>query len=65
MRQTLLQAAERILVEEDAPIVPLYFYVSIEYYDTNAVTGIHQNIRVEHPLRAIGRLASGGRPAHR
>jgi oligopeptide transport system substrate-binding protein len=65
MRQTLLQEAERILVEEDAPIVPLYFYVSIEYYDTNAVTGIHQNIRVEHPLRAIGRLASGGRPAHR
>jgi oligopeptide transport system substrate-binding protein len=59
-RERLLQQAERILVEEELPIVPLYFYVSIEYYDSDKISGIYPNLRVEHPLRAIRNLARRG-----
>lgn len=54
-REKLLQEAEVILIREEAPVVPLYIYVGLEYYDGAKITGIHPNIRGEHPLRAIGR----------
>jgi oligopeptide transport system substrate-binding protein len=62
-RERLLQAAELILVREEAPIAPLFFYVGMEYYDPNKITGIHPNIRAEHPLRAIRKW--GGVPPAR
>jgi len=55
-RQALLRAAESILVEEDLPIIPLFFYVGMEFYDPSRVTGIFDNIRSEHPLRVIRRV---------
>ncbi len=54
-RAGLLQAAETILVEEELPIIPLYFYVGLEYYDSTKIAGIFPNMLAEHPLRAIGR----------
>ncbi len=54
-RMALLKQAESMLINDAAPIIPLYFFVSMEYYDTNRVTGIHDNIRAEHPIRAIQR----------
>jgi oligopeptide transport system substrate-binding protein len=53
-RQDLLQAAEAFLLEE-APVIPLFFYVGMEFYDSQRLTGIHENIRAEHPLHAIGK----------
>jgi ABC-type oligopeptide transport system substrate-binding subunit len=52
-REKLLQQAEVILIREDAPIVPLYIYVGLEYYDGRKITGVYPNIRGEHPLRSI------------
>lgn len=54
-RETLLQQAEQLLVRDELPIVPLYFYVGINFFDTNIISGIHNkdNIRDEHPTRAI------------
>ena len=52
-RQSLLREAEAVLVEQDLPVVPLFFYVGMELYDTNRVEGLFPNIRSEHPLRAI------------
>ncbi|MEO8429058.1 MAG: peptide ABC transporter substrate-binding protein [Verrucomicrobiota bacterium] len=57
-RMKLLQAAETILVRDEAPIVPLYFYVGINYF-TNTIKGIFFNIRDEHPIRTIRKLKSG------
>jgi ABC-type oligopeptide transport system substrate-binding subunit len=54
-RMKLLQAAETILVRDDAPIVPLYFYVGINYF-TNTIKGIFFNIRDEHPIRTIRKV---------
>ena len=64
-RQELLCAAETILVEQELPVLPLFFYVNMEFFDPARVTGIHENIRSEHPLRVIRRTASapaGKRP---
>jgi oligopeptide transport system substrate-binding protein len=40
------------------PIIPLYFYVGINYYDTNKIQGIYPNILDNHPLQAIRRVKS-------
>lgn len=57
-RMRLFKNAERILTEEAVPMIPLYFYVSMEYYDPNRIEGIFPNIRAEHPIRSIHRLTS-------
>ena len=56
-RAGLLRAAESLLIQEAVPIVPIYFYAGLEYYDSEKIQGIYQNPRSEHPLRAIGRVA--------
>ncbi len=61
-RMARLREAELLLVEEALPIIPLYFYVSMEYYDATRIGGIFPNIRAEHPLRTIFRR-SAAQPA--
>ena len=39
-REKIFQKAETMLVSDDAPIIPLFFYVGVMYYDTNKVAGI-------------------------
>lgn len=55
-RQALLREAETLLVERELPVIPLFFYVGMEFYDTNRIAGIYSNVRSEHPFRAIRRL---------
>jgi len=55
-RQGLLQTVERFLVEDQLPVVPIFFYVGMESYDTNRIAGVYPNLRAEHPLRAIARV---------
>ena len=52
-RAELLRQAELILVVEEAPIVPLYFYAGFNYYDTNKISGIWQNLLDEHPMQYL------------
>jgi ABC-type oligopeptide transport system substrate-binding subunit len=47
------RAAERILVVDEVPICPLYYYVGIQIYDGNRLGGIEPNLLDEHPLRYI------------
>ncbi len=54
-REQLLQQAETLLVREAVPIVPIYYYSGLTYYDPNRIEGIHPNVRDEHPLRVIAR----------
>jgi len=58
-RAQILQRAEILLVRDEAPIVPLYFYVGFNFFDPAKIQGIYndENIRDEHPLRAIRKLA--------
>jgi oligopeptide transport system substrate-binding protein len=56
-RRQVLRAAETLLVQEEAPILPLYFYNGLSYYDSNRIEGIFSNPLAEHPIRAIARRA--------
>ncbi len=51
-RFELLHQAEKILVEEELPIIPIYFYVCHNMYRDN-VSGIHPNILNIHPLKYV------------
>ncbi len=49
-RLRILEEAERVLVEEDLPILPLFHYVSVYLFDPHRITGISSHPRVDqHP----------------
>ena len=54
-RATLLQAAETILVRDEVPIIPLFFYIGFNYYNPARISGIYPNIIDLHPINAIGK----------
>jgi oligopeptide transport system substrate-binding protein len=54
-RAQILQRAETLLVRDDAPIVPLFFYKGVTFFDSSKIEGIYFNILDEHPLHSIAR----------
>jgi oligopeptide transport system substrate-binding protein len=54
-RAELFRRAETILVAEEAPVVPVYFYTGFNYFDPSKIEGIYQNSLDEHPLQDIAR----------
>jgi oligopeptide transport system substrate-binding protein len=52
-RAGFLRQAEYILVHDELPIVPIYFYLGFNYYNSERVKGIHSNILDVHPIREI------------
>ena len=55
-RAELFQQAETILIAEEVPIVPIYFYAGFNYFDPAKIEGIYQNILDEHPLQYIRKI---------
>ncbi|MGP8202253.1 MAG: peptide ABC transporter substrate-binding protein [Limisphaerales bacterium] len=55
-RAALLQQAERSLVIDEMPVIPLYFFVGLTYYDAAKIKGIYPNILDDHPLNAIWKV---------
>jgi len=55
-REKLFQQAETMLTRDEMPIIPLYFYVGINYFDTNKIQGIYENILDDHPLQSIRKI---------
>lgn len=60
-RAELFRQAETILVAEEAPIVPLYFYTGFNYFNTNRITGLWQNILDEHPMQYLRKVSPPAR----
>ena len=60
-RAELFEQAERILIDEEAPIVPLYFFEGFNYFDPAKIEGIYQNPLDEHPLQYIHKTGRGSR----
>jgi oligopeptide transport system substrate-binding protein len=52
-RFAVFREAEKLLVSEDMPICPLYYYVGIQFYDPVRLGGIEPNLLDEHPLKNI------------
>lgn len=57
-RADLLQQAESMLIREELPIIPIYIYAGMNFFDPEVIQGIYnkENIRDEHPIRAIRKL---------
>jgi oligopeptide transport system substrate-binding protein len=55
-RERDFQKAETILVHDQAPVVPIYIYKGLNYFRTNQIAGIYQNLLDDHPLHAIHRI---------
>ncbi len=55
-RAEVFQRAETLLVSNQVPIVPLFFYVGINYFDTNKIQGVYENILDDHPLQCIRKV---------
>ena len=52
-RHELFQQAETMLINDELPIFPLFFYVGINIYHPHRIGGIHPNILDIHPINAI------------
>jgi oligopeptide transport system substrate-binding protein len=56
-RTQLLKQAETLLVRDEVPIVPIYFYVGLSFYNPAKTKGIHPNILDVHPLNSISKTS--------
>ena len=52
-RADIFRDAEKMLVSEEVPICPLYYYVGVQFYDANRLGGIEANLTDEHPLKNL------------
>jgi oligopeptide transport system substrate-binding protein len=52
-RAAILREAELMLIRDELPVVPLYFYAGVNFFDTNRIEGIYFNLIDEHPVHAI------------
>ncbi len=50
-RLEIFQRAETILVRDQTPICPLYYYVGIQLYDDHKLGGLRPNLLDVHPVR--------------
>lgn len=55
-RAELFKQAETVLIAEDIPIVPLYFYTGYNYFDPKKIGGLYQNLLDEHPFQSIYKI---------
>lgn len=53
-RAAVLRQAETMLVEEELPIIPVYFYAGLNFFDGTRIDGVYTNLVDEHPIQAIG-----------
>jgi oligopeptide transport system substrate-binding protein len=52
-RAQLFRQAETILIAQEVPIVPVYFYSGFTYFNDQKIRGIYPNLLDEHPLQDI------------
>lgn len=61
-RLAILQRAETMIVEEECPVLPLFFYVNHYLYDAHKVSGITSHPRSEQALWRVEILGDGKGP---
>lgn len=61
-RMALLSEAERIIMEEDVPLVPIFYYATIYMFDPQKITGISTHPRTKQNAFLIDVLGDGKGP---
>ena len=52
-RNATLSQAEQLLVSTDAVILPIYYYVGVQFYHPERLTGVRPNLIDDHPFRCM------------
>lgn len=52
-RMEIFREAEKLLIVDEMPIMPIYFYVMINLYDGDRIGGIYPNPLDDHPLKYV------------
>lgn len=52
-RNTILQNAEKHLIESECPILPVYHYVGVQFYHAEKLGGVKANLIDDHPFRCM------------
>ena len=55
LRAKTLAEAETLLIADEMPIIPVYFYVGVNFFDSSKIGGVYNNLLDEHPVWAIYR----------
>ncbi|CAN5476106.1 peptide ABC transporter substrate-binding protein [soil metagenome] len=55
-RYALLRDSEKMLLDDQAVVAPIYFYVGVQFYHPGELGGIQPNLLDEHPLQEIFRI---------
>lgn len=58
-RMEILQECERIIMEEDLPMVPIFHYVTLYLFDANKFTGLNPHPRADQHLHHIDIFGDG------
>jgi oligopeptide transport system substrate-binding protein len=61
-RMALLSEAERIIMDEDVPLVPIFYYATIYMFDPQKITGISTHPRTKQNAFLIDVLGDGKGP---
>ncbi len=56
-REQLFRQAETLLIHDEMPIIPIFYYVGLNYFDTNKIQGFYQNILDDHPLEYLRKVS--------
>ena len=62
-RADFLQRAESLLLVNEAPVVPLFFYAGFTLFRGEEIQGIYPNVLDEHPLQDIWKVRTSGAAA--
>ncbi|MES2708460.1 MAG: peptide ABC transporter substrate-binding protein [Verrucomicrobiota bacterium] len=52
-RYAILESAEKMLIEDECVVAPVYHYVGVQFYHENLLGGVEANLTDEHPLRCM------------
>lgn len=58
-RMKILSEAERVLVEEDLPLLPIFSYVNLYLFDANKVAGLNPHPRAQQIVSRVDILHDG------
>lgn len=52
-RNSLFQQAESLLISTDTAVIPVYFYVGVQFYHSDRLSGVQGNLIDDHPFRCM------------
>jgi oligopeptide transport system substrate-binding protein len=55
LRAKTLAEAEKLLIADEMPIIPVYFYMGVNFFNPDKIGGVYNNLLDEHPVWAIYR----------